>query len=93
MSDLNPTRPAALFAAALQELAQEYPTDPDGTATVPITVTDPQTGEQHQAHVEPGQLDWITSAVMDLMATFRNAHADGSGQCGHCAGSGKASPA
>ncbi|MGW6412185.1 hypothetical protein ACWF95_34030 [Streptomyces vinaceus] len=29
--------------------------DPEGTATVTVTVTDPVTGEQHQARVQPGR--------------------------------------
>ncbi|MFF1700036.1 hypothetical protein ACFVXC_41450 [Streptomyces sp. NPDC058257] len=80
---------AGLFAAALQELAETYPTDPEGTATVAVTVTDPATGEQHQALVQPGQLGWLTTLVMGEMATCRNAHSDGNGQCGHCAGTGR----
>jgi hypothetical protein len=91
MTTIDPTaeQSAVLFTAALQELAETYPTDPEGTATVAVTVTDPATGEQHQALVQPGQLGWLTTLVMGEMATCRNAHADGNGQCGHCAGTGR----
>ncbi|MEV8590900.1 hypothetical protein AB0424_28570 [Streptomyces sp. NPDC051180] len=86
MTTHDPTTAQApvLLAAALQELAREYPTDPDDTATVTLTVTDPATGEQHQAHLQPGHLRWLTTLVMDEMTTCRNAHSDGTGQCGHC---------
>ncbi|MEU0743957.1 hypothetical protein [Streptomyces sp. NPDC006134] len=92
MTTVDPTveQPAVLFTAALQELAETYPVDPEGTATVTVTVTDPATGKQHQALVQPGHLGWLTSTVMAEMATCRNGHADGNGQCGHCAGTGRA---
>ncbi|MGW1765000.1 hypothetical protein ACWCQL_13115 [Streptomyces sp. NPDC002073] len=92
VATIDPTveQPAVLFTSALQALADTYPTDPEGTATVAVTVTDPVTGEQHQAHLQPGQLEWVTTMVMDEMASCRNGHSDGTGQCGHCAGTGKA---
>ncbi|MFH8343127.1 hypothetical protein [Streptomyces sp. AM6-12] len=91
MTTVDPTveQPVVLFAAALQELAETYPVDPEDTATVAVTVTDPATGEQHQALVQPGHLGWLTSTVMAELATCRNAHSDGTGQCGHCAGTGR----
>ncbi|WP_327359867.1 hypothetical protein [Streptomyces sp. NBC_01304] len=78
------------FTAALRQLAEDYPTDPEGTATVTITVTDPATGETHQLDIQPGQLDAVTDAVRGQLDTFRNAHPDQSGQCGHCGGTGHA---
>ncbi|WP_051877145.1 hypothetical protein [Streptomyces natalensis] len=83
------TTPAAdAFAQALAELADGYPTDPEGAPLVTVTVTDPATGEQHQVPIEPGQLDWVTTLVRGQLDDFRNAHADGSGACGHCRGTG-----
>ncbi|MFI1869682.1 hypothetical protein [Streptomyces jumonjinensis] len=90
MADRQATAPTALFTAALQELAQEYPTDPVGTATVAVTVTDPTTGEQHQAQLQPGQIEWLTSLVRDELTTAQAAHSDGTGRCGHCTGTGTA---
>ncbi|WP_093802210.1 hypothetical protein [Streptomyces sp. Wb2n-11] len=84
------TTAAADFAQALAELADGYPTDPEGTAPVTVTVTDPGTGEQHQVPIEPGQLDWVTALVRGELETFRNAHCDGTGYCGHCRGTGLA---
>ncbi|MEU5547171.1 hypothetical protein AB0G85_33145 [Streptomyces sioyaensis] len=88
MSTKTTTPAADAFAQALAELADGYPTDPEGTALV--TVTDPATGEQHQVPIEPGQLDWVTTLVQGQLDDFRNAHADGSGACGHCRGTGLA---
>ncbi|MFE5859773.1 hypothetical protein [Streptomyces virginiae] len=84
------TTAAADFAQALAELADGYPTDPEGTAPVIITVTDPATGEQHPVPIEPGQLDWVTALVRGELDTFRAAHSDGTGYCGHCRGTGLA---
>lgn len=81
---------AAAFAQAFAELADGYPTDPEGTAPVTVTVTDPATGAQHQVLIEPGQLDWVTTLVRGELETFRNAHSDGAGYCGHCRGTGSA---
>ncbi|MFD3907829.1 hypothetical protein ACFXOL_11030 [Streptomyces californicus] len=81
---------AAAFAQALAELADGYPTDPEGTARLTLTVTDPVTGEQHPVLVEPGQLDWVTALVRGELETCRNAHSDGNGHCGHCRGTGLA---
>lgn len=84
------TTAAADFAQALAELADGYPTDPEGTAPVIVTVTDPATGEQHPVPIEPGQLDWVTALVRGELDTFRAAHSDGTGYCGHCRGTGLA---
>ncbi|KAB7835704.1 hypothetical protein [Streptomyces mobaraensis] len=73
------TTAAADFAQALTELADGYPTDPEGTAPVIVTVTDPATGEQHPIPIEPGQLDWVTALVRGELDTFRAAHPDGTG--------------
>ncbi|MEY9961507.1 Ran-binding zinc finger domain-containing protein [Streptacidiphilus sp. MAP5-52] len=92
MSETNETIiPATAVATALQELFATYPTDPEGTATaVVLTVTDPATGAQHTIELQPGQASWLTGLTMDEVATCRNAHSDGNGECGHCGGSGKA---
>ncbi|MFG3403684.1 hypothetical protein [Streptomyces sp. NPDC048142] len=84
------TAAAADFGQALAELADGYPTDPEGTAPVSVTVTNPATGEQHQVPIEPGQLDWVTALVRGELDTFRDAHSDGTGYCGHCRGTGLA---
>ncbi|MFE7118530.1 hypothetical protein ACFU99_24245 [Streptomyces sp. NPDC057654] len=81
---------AAAFTLALAKLAEEYPTDPEDTPLVTVTVTNPATGEQHQVSTQPGQLDWVTALVRDELDTVRNAHCDGSGYCGHCRGNGLA---
>ncbi|MGW3202282.1 hypothetical protein ACWDBD_48915 [Streptomyces sp. NPDC001118] len=83
------TTAAADFAQALAELSDGYPTDPEGTALLTVTVTDPATGEQHQVPIEPGQLAWVTELVRGELDTFRAAHSDGTG-CGHCLGTGLA---
>ncbi|MEU9796909.1 hypothetical protein AB0E27_41300 [Streptomyces sparsogenes] len=90
MSTQTTTPAADAFAQALAELADGYPTDPEGTAPVTVTVTDPATGEQHQVPIEPGQLDWVTALVRGELDTFRAAHSDGTGYCGHCSGTGLA---
>ncbi|MFC4506675.1 MULTISPECIES: hypothetical protein [Streptomyces] len=84
------TAAAADFAQALAELADGYPTDPEGTVPVIVTVADPTTGEQHPVPIEPGQLDWVTALVRGELDTFRAAHSDGTGYCGHCRGTGLA---
>lgn len=84
------TMAAAAFAQALAELADGYPTDPEGTALVTVTVTDPATGDQRQVPIEPGQLDWVTALVRVELDTFRAAHTDGTGYCGHCRDTGLA---
>ncbi|WP_405749313.1 hypothetical protein OG232_04305 [Streptomyces sp. NBC_01411] len=87
------TTAAGAFAQALAKLADGYPTDPEGTALVTVTVTDPGTGEQHQVPIEPGQLDWVTTLVRGELDTMRNSHPDESGYCGHCRGTGLAGDA
>ncbi|WP_371793016.1 hypothetical protein OG285_32310 [Streptomyces sp. NBC_01471] len=85
------TLPAAVaFAQALAELADGFPTDPEGTALVTVTITNPMTGEQYPVPIEPGQLDWVTTLVRGELDTMRNSHPDESGYCGHCQGSGSA---
>ncbi|WP_050514087.1 MULTISPECIES: hypothetical protein [Streptomyces] len=84
------TTAAADFALALGELADGYPTDPEGTAPAIVTVTDPATGKQHLVPIEPGQLDWVAALVRAELDTFRAAHSDGNGYCGHCRGAGLA---
>ncbi|MFJ2419265.1 hypothetical protein [Streptomyces brevispora] len=84
------TAASAGFAQALTELADGYPTDPEGTAPVIVTVIVSATGEQHRVPIEPGQLDWVTALVRGELDTFRNAHSDGTGHCGHCQGTGLA---
>ncbi|MEV7872483.1 hypothetical protein AB0P17_41695 [Streptomyces sp. NPDC088124] len=74
------------FARTLAELADGYPTDPAGTMPVIVTVIALTAGEQHQVPVEPGQFDWVTALVRDELDTFRTAHSDGTGDCGHCRG-------
>ncbi|MFJ5071713.1 hypothetical protein ACIQC7_35385 [Kitasatospora sp. NPDC088556] len=78
------------FGQALAELTDGYPTDSEGTVPVIVTVTDPATGEQYPVPIEPGQLDWVTALVRDELDTFRAAHSDESGYCGHCRGTGSA---
>ncbi|NEA15422.1 hypothetical protein [Streptomyces halstedii] len=78
------------FAQALAELADGYPTDPEGAVPVIVTVTAPATGKPHQVLVEPGQLDWLTALVRGELDTCRAAHSDGTGVCGHCRGTGLA---
>ncbi|MFJ8855205.1 hypothetical protein [Streptomyces sp. NPDC102437] len=90
MSTQTTPQEAGAFVQALTELASEYPTDPEGTALLTVTVTDPATGEQHLVPIEPGQLEWVTRLVRDELDTCRNAHSDGSGHCGHCRGTGLA---
>ena len=90
MSTQTTTPAAGAFAQTLAELANGYPTDPEGTAHVTVTVTDPATGEQHQVPIEPGQLDLVTALVRGELDTFRAAHSDGTGHCGHCHGTGLA---
>ncbi|MFJ7280647.1 hypothetical protein [Kitasatospora sp. NPDC098663] len=76
------------FAQALAELADGYPTDPEGTVPVIVTVIAPTAGEQRQVPMEPGQLDWLTALVRGELDTFPAAHSDGTGHCGHCRGTG-----
>jgi hypothetical protein len=38
--------------------------------------------------LQPGQVDWLTSLVLDEAKTCRNAHSDDSGQGWHCGGRG-----
>ncbi|GAA0707173.1 hypothetical protein GCM10009548_95050 [Streptomyces malaysiensis subsp. malaysiensis] len=80
---------AAMLAAALQELFDIYPTDEDTAPAVTLTLA--ESGEEHTVKLQPGQVDWLTTVVMDEARTCRNAHSDGTGQCGHCGGTGKAS--
>ncbi|MFD7661260.1 hypothetical protein [Streptomyces sp. NPDC059788] len=84
------TTAAADFAQALAELADEYPTDPEGATPMIVTVTDPATGEQHPLPIQPGQLDWVTDLVRNELDTHRAAHSDGTGYCGHCRSTGLA---
>jgi hypothetical protein len=88
VNDTNERSPRPL-AVALQELAEAYPTDDDGTAAV-LTVTDPATGEAHTVNLQAGHVAWLTGLVMDETATARNTHPDGNGQCAHCTGTGRA---
>lgn len=81
---------AAMLAAALQELFEIYPTDEDEAPTVALTLTEPEHGEEYVVKLQPGQVNWLTSLVLDEAKTCRNAHSDGNGQCGHCGGSGEA---
>lgn len=81
------------FAQALAELADGYPTDPEGTVPVIVTVIAPTVGEQHQVPIEPGQVDWLTALVRGELDTCRAAHSDGTGHCrgtGFAGGSGGA---
>ncbi|MGW6606064.1 hypothetical protein [Streptomyces sp. NPDC055036] len=84
------TTVAADFAQALAELADGYPTDPEGTVPVIVTVIAPAAGKQHQIPIEPGQPDWVTSLVCGELDTMRNSHPDESRYCGHCRGIGSA---
>lgn len=81
------TTAAAAFAQALEELAA-FENDPEGTTLLRVTVTDPATGEHFQLPLEPSQLGWVTELVRGELDTFRNAHTDGTGYCGHCQGTG-----
>jgi hypothetical protein len=85
--------PGALLAAALQQLVSDYPTDDDtdGQGSVVLTLTGPAApgqGERYDIALQPGQVEWLTRLVTDEAATCRNAHSDGTGDCGHCAGTG-----
>ncbi|NUQ96114.1 MAG: hypothetical protein HOY79_05965 [Streptomyces sp.] len=90
MSTLTTTPAVGTFAESLAEMADGYPTDPEGTALVPVTVTDPSTGEQHQVPIEPVQLAWVTALVRGELDTFRAAHSGSTGYCGHSRGTGLA---
>ncbi|MET9676388.1 hypothetical protein ABZY68_25335 [Streptomyces sp. NPDC006482] len=79
--------PAAEFAQALIKLA-EYETDPEGTPSMRLTVKATGTGEEREVLIEPGQLGWVTDLIRDELDSFRNAHSDGTGRCGHCRGTG-----
>lgn len=79
------TTTAAAFAQTLEELAG-YETE--DTRLLAVTVTDPATGEHFQISAEPNQLGWVTDLVRSELRTFRNAHSDGTGWCGHCQGTG-----
>ncbi|MFK0154114.1 hypothetical protein ACIQVK_18835 [Streptomyces sp. NPDC090493] len=90
MSTQTTTPAAGAFAEALAELADGYPTAPEGTALVTVTGTDPSTNKQHQVPTEPGQLAWVTGLIRGELDTFRAAHSDGTDYCGHCRGAGLA---
>jgi Transcription factor zinc-finger len=76
------------LAGLLNQLAEEYPTDPDGTSPVTVALQpphDPAAGAQ----LTPGHLDWLADMVERELASSRAAHIDGTGRCGHCRGTGR----
>lgn len=88
--------PGALLAAALQQLASDYPTDDAGQGSVVLTLTGPtahRQAERYDIALQPGHVEWLTRLVTAEAATCRNAHSDGTGNCGHCAGTGSANGA
>ncbi|WP_329492952.1 hypothetical protein [Kitasatospora herbaricolor] len=86
------TETARLAAIALRQLFRDYPTDPDETTgAIVLTITATASGEQHRIQLQPGQTDWIRQLAEAEASTFRRAHPDEDGLCGHCAGTGKAS--
>lgn len=76
------------LAGLLNQLAEEYPTDPDGTAPVTVALQPPH-GPAATARLTPGHLDWLADMVERELASSRAAHIDGTGQCGHCRGTGR----
>jgi hypothetical protein len=79
---------AVALAAALGELLTGYPTDEPDAPRTTVTIQAPG-GAAHRVQLMPGQVQWLTSLLMDEAATCRNAHSDQSGECGHCRGTGR----
>ncbi|MFM9735175.1 hypothetical protein [Streptomyces niveiscabiei] len=80
----QPDLPA--LALALQNLFDTYRTDADDAERATLTLE--AGGQQHVVRPQPGQVEWLARLVRDEDASFRNAHADGTGVCEHCRGLG-----
>ncbi|MBG0819041.1 hypothetical protein [Planomonospora sp. ID82291] len=78
------TTPAAILAEALAALFGDYPTGPENAPTTPLAITDPDTGVTRTVSLERGQVEWLTRMITAEAATNREAHAGGTGRCGHC---------
>lgn len=74
------------LATAMQALFNTYPTDAYDAERLTLALESGD--ERHVVRVQPGQVAWLTHLVQDESASCRNAHADGNGQCAHCAGRG-----
>ncbi|MEV7929660.1 hypothetical protein [Kitasatospora sp. NPDC088779] len=90
---MNTTTERVFRAAnALRELFQDYPSDPeDTTGAVVLTITDAASGQQHRVELQPGHADWLRQLAEAEASTYRRAHLDQDGRCGHCNGTGRAS--
>jgi hypothetical protein len=77
--------PGEQLADVLTEMTQ-WPVYPGGSMHTVIV-------DGRVLHLSAGQLDWLRDVARAELDTVRNAHADGSGQCAHCAGAGTARPA
>lgn len=76
--------PAQALAEALAELVDTYPTDAPGGPLVGLTLTDPANGTARTIALQPGHAAWLARLVRAELVTSREAHAGGSGRCGHC---------
>lgn len=77
--------PADRLADVLAEMA-EWPVYPGGSMHT-VTV------DGRVLSLSAGQLGWLSDLAQAELDTVRNAHADGSGLCGHCHSAGTAHPA
>ncbi|WP_274036692.1 hypothetical protein [Streptomyces sp. MMBL 11-1] len=85
--------PADELAEMLARFAEEYPTDGDDAETFTLQLDGGRHGAPPPAvTLQAGQLAWLTQLVERELATARNAHCDGNGQCAHCEATGSARP-
>lgn len=66
--------PVQLLAERLEHLVEEYPTDdPREISPVRLTVTDPTTGQAHEATLHPGHVTWLIRLVEAELNACRDA--------------------
>ncbi|MFD8621669.1 hypothetical protein [Streptomyces sp. NPDC059513] len=88
----TPLTPAEKLAEILARFAEEYPTDADDAQLVNLQLTNDTYGSPPAVALQPGQLTWLTQLVERELATTRNVHCDGNGECAHCEATGSARP-
>ncbi|GLX06755.1 hypothetical protein [Microbispora sp. NBRC 16548] len=73
------------LAATLAEFVETYPTEDHLPGEVyPLTLTNPISGQAWTILLQPGQVTWLETLIRKEMVTSREAHPDGTGECGHC---------
>jgi hypothetical protein len=53
-----------------------------------MTIDLPDRSHRYIIRLQPGQVTWLRDLVNNEMISCRNAHSDGSNECGHCSGAG-----